>query len=364
MKQLLIIGGLLLLTFFLVALSVNIAKNKVRQDLRKTAVFSASPTLTPQLDLKATGKGSKSIFVPYWTLGRVPIAKEYTQVIYFGITPTLTGINTSDPGFTSLETFKEEAGDREKFLTLRMLENSNNFKIIESKSIRSKVIKETLQLAKDEGFDGVLLDLEVSVIPFESVTKNIATFIEEFASAARKQNLKFTIAIYGDTYYRLRPFDVRTIGKNADMVMIMAYDFHKARSNPGPDFPLRGKEKYGYDFQTMISNFTKDVPSEKIAVIFGLFGYDWPVDESGKGTETATPLSYYEISEKFLKSCTEKDCVITRDPVSSETIITYTDAENKKHVVWFEDPVSVKQKEEYLKKRGINNISFWSHSYF
>lgn len=364
MKQLLIIGGLVLFVLFFSTIFLNLAKNKVKQDLRKPAISQVSPTEIQEQDLKASGKGSLSIFVPYWTLGRVPIEKEYTKVIYFGVIPTLTGINTAEPGYASLEAFQEEAVGKEKILALRMLENTNNFKIIESKSIRKKVINETLKVAKDGNFNGVLLDLEVSVIPFESVTKNIATFINEFGTEAKKQNLNFSVAIYGDTYYRLRPFDVKTIGKNADMVMIMAYDFHKARSNPGPNFPLSGKDKYGYDFQTMIKNFAKDVPPEKIAVIFGLFGYDWPVDENGKASATATPLSYYEISEKFLKSCTEKDCLITRDPISAETTITYTGAEGKKHIVWFEDEVSVKAKEDFLNKRGINNISFWSHSYF
>ena len=353
---------LLLLTLSL--LLVILVRNKVKQDLKKPAISSVSPTITSQEDIKVTGKGSRSVFVPYWTLNRVPIEKDFTQAIYFGITPTLTGINTTEPGYVSLSKFSEEAGEREKFLTLRMLENAQNFKIIENKSIRRKVIKETLQLAKGNSFDGVLLDLEVSVIPFESVTKNIATFIEEFGIAAKKQNLKFIVAIYGDNYYRLRPFDVKTIAASADMIMVMSYDFHKARSNPGPNFPLSGKEIYGYDFQSMIENFTRDVPRQKLAIIFGLFGYDWKVDDNDKGTEPAKPLSYYEISEKFLKSCTEKNCVITRDPVSSETMITYTDSENKKHIVWFEDKESVRQKEKFLKKRGINNISFWSHSYF
>jgi spore germination protein YaaH len=362
-KRLVKIGGLLLLFLICFALILSLVRLKVRHDLKKPPISSVSPTVIEQ-DTKATGRGIRSVFVPYWTLNRIPIGKEYDQAIYFGITPTLNGINTAEPGYNALDTFHEEAVGKEKILTLRMLDNTNNFKIIENKNTRTKVIQEALNEAKNGGFNGVLLDLEVSVIPFESVTKNIATFITEFNTEAERQGIDFYIAIYGDNFYRLRPFDVKTISENADMIMIMAYDFHKARSNPGPNFPLDGKEIFGYDFKSMIDNFTRQAPRQKLAVIFGLFGYDWTVDENGKGTETAKPLSYYEISEKFLKNCTEKDCVVTRDPVSTETKITYTDAEGKKHIVWFEDMESVRKKEEFLKKRGINNISFWSHSYF
>jgi spore germination protein YaaH len=56
--------------------------------------------------------------------------------------------------------------------------------------------------------------------------------------------------------------------------------------------------------------------------------------------------------------------LITRDPKSAETKITYTDADKKQHVVWFEDMESVAAKEAYLKTRGISKVSFWAYSYF
>jgi spore germination protein len=99
-------------------------------------------------------------------------------------------------------------------------------------------------------------------------------------------------------------------------------------------------------------------------VIFGLFGYDWTVDSQGNAIGQAQALTDLQIQHKFLDNCSFKDCQITRDPTSSETVIHYTDESGQKHVVWFDDSQSVATKEQYLKKRGIGNFAFWANSYF
>jgi len=63
--------------------------------------------------------------------------------------------------------------------------------------------------------------------------------------------------------------------------MIMAYDFHKARSTPGPNFPLVVKTFMGMIWIRWQNDFLQAVPNQKLGVIFGLFGYDWPIDTQG-----------------------------------------------------------------------------------
>jgi len=53
-----------------------------------------------------------------------------------------------------------------------------------------------------------------------------------------------------------------------------------------------------------------------------------------------------------------------RDVLSAETVIHYTDDAHQKHVVWFEDMQSINIKEQMLRKKGIENFSFWANSYF
>ena len=144
----------------------------------------------------------------------------------------------------------------------------------------------------------------------------------------------------------------------------MAYDFHKAGGDPGPNFPLNGRQKYGYDFKNMIDDFERDVPKDKLSVVFGLFGYDWSVDEKMKSKDIAESLSLNNIKTKFIDNCSYKNCTTTRDKESSESNITYKDENNITHDVWYEDNVSVIEKQKYLLEKGIGSIGFWAYSFF
>jgi len=253
---------------------------------------------------------------------------------------------------------------KQTLLTLQMENTDINSAILKDKNLQQKVIAQTISLAQQNGFSGVVLDLEMGGIPFDALVDEINSFTKALDTAAKAGHLEFAVTLYGDTFYRLRPFDVKTIATHADTVMIMAYDFHKSRSSAGPNFPLSGQDIYGYDMSKMADDFLQAVPNKKITVIFGLFGYDWPVDDKGNAIGTGQPVTDTQISDKFLTNCAYKECHWNRDTVSGETVIHYTDDNNRKHIVWFDDMQSAKAKEQYLKKRGIGNFSFWANSYF
>ena len=343
----------------------SVVKKKVSSDFaqkvspRQLAV-SPTPTVYPVRE----GTERTSLFVPYWSLSE-DIPDVYDTYIYFGVTPTTSGIDTEELGYQRIGSFADSApSGAETLLTLRMLDSKGNFSIIESAKNREAVIDQTLSTAAENGFSGVVLDLEIAAIPFDSVVENISKFVSEFSDEADRRGQKFHIAIYGDTFYRARPFDMKLIGSKADQVMIMAYDMHKARGNPGPNFPLDGKDTFGYDFETMIGDFSEKVDPAKLAVIFGLFGYDWVVNEENKAVGTGKSLAYVDIKTSFIDNCNFRSCEWHRDEQSVEITASYIDEENKKHIVWFEDPTSAKRKEAFLKKRGISSYSFWAHSYF
>lgn len=357
---------LLLLIFSAISLfGFKTVRQSVKNDLSAPVTLPSS-TPIPTLAVKATRESdvSRSLFVPYWGLDDKKI-QGYDSYLYFGISPAGSGINKKETGYTNMDNFLESVpANSEKKLVLRMLDSDVTFPILKDTAKQKILMRDTIALAKDEGFSGVVLDLEVTAVPFDSLIKQINEFTKLFYAEAKNNDLSFTIMFYGDTFYRLRPFDVKALAGNADEFMIMSYDFSKSRGNPGPNFPLRGKEVYGYDMTRMSEDFLRFLPPEKTTIVFGLFGYDWEVDDKGKAIGQGEPLTYEEIKEKFLDDCKFEGCTVRRKNDSTETEIRYIDAENKKHIVWFEDMESVKIKEEYLKERGIGNFSFWAHSYF
>ena len=350
-----IISGVLIVRKFENRIIENLVYNR-----SETTLPTTGPSTSPKI---LNAEDSTSIFVPYWAFSTLK-QTSYDRLLYFGITPGEEGINTTELGYKNLKSFTNAHQNEKKYLVLRMTNSQQNFAIIENRMRSQKIITETVEVAKEYGFDGIVLNLEVSALPFDSVIKNITYFVTQFSSIARGDKLSFAMTMYGDTFYRLRPFDINTIAKNVDEVMVMAYDFSKANGNPGPNFPLGGKDKYGYDFQTMIEQFSKFVPVEKLTIIFGMYGYDWPVDENGKATGSAKSLTNHQIKQKFIDNCLLKDCKLKRDKLSSETTVSYTNDEQKKHTVWFEDLESVKMKKAFLKTRGIGSVSYWAYSYF
>jgi len=358
MKKLTLAAGVMML--LLVGAFFFLRDKPIISPLSKQSVSSSETSVeTTQKDV-----GRTSLFVPYWSLSETEPSFEYDTLIYFGIIPGSNGINTEETGYTLLTRFTQVAANRPTFLTLRMLDSKQNFAILENTARQNTLIAETIAAARENGFDGIVLDLEVSALPFDSLIKQISAFNKRFYQEAKESGLYYAVALYGDTFFRIRPFDVKDIAKNSDEIMIMAYDFHKARGDPGPNFPLRGKDRYGYDYASLLEDFMGAVPKEKLTVIFGLFGYDWTVNKEKNMITYGVPLSYNQIAERFITGCRFSSCVQKRDSLSSESFISYTDTNGLEHLVWFEDMDSVAKKQEFLKKQGLSSFSYWAYSYF
>lgn len=363
---------LLFLLFFIVGSYVvfGLLKQKVRSDLyqpltdRKIAP-SSSPTL-PIINSSKTEE--KILFVPYWSMGKgLQEVSDFDTLVYFGVAPTENGINRQESGYKNLPQFIKHAdGSQKKLLTLRMIESQVNFKILEDTKKGQKIIDETLSLAKTNGFDGVVLDLEVSALPFDSLVNQITQFVQMMHVSSKDEGLPLSVMLYGDIFYRVRPFDTKEIVKYSDAVYVMAYDFSKSRGNPGPNFPLKGVDTYGYDYESMLSDFLTVTSADKLTIVFGLYGYDWEVQE-GKSTALSNgePLSMQIIQQRMIASCAYISCTYERDNENSaEMQVTYLDSDNVSHRVWYEDLESVKRKQSFLRKHGVTSYGYWAYSYF
>lgn len=326
-----------------------------------TPIAPFTPTLAPLSHIE-----KKMLFVPEWTIGKEKIDNhDIDTVVYFGISANEQGIDRNDPGYQKISSFFSATDiTQRRFLALRMIDSDMNAKILKDKKLQEKIIKETIDVVKQYSFDGIVLDLEHSALSFETVVMQINDFYTLFYIWTQNNSVPFYVTLFGDVFFRIRPYDVKTIAEHSDQIIVMAYDFHKANGDPGPNFPLLGHEIYGYDFQMMIDDFLKIVPKEKITVVFGLFGYDWILDSQGRSKQPAKALTLNEINNKFLTTCKLQNCLVARDEKSSETKVSYTEKKSETHIVWFEDMQSVKKKIKYLELKGITSIGYWAYSYF
>jgi spore germination protein YaaH len=340
----------------------NFAKNdptNPKQITQKKANLPSTHTITPQKIEK------NYVFVPYWSFTKSITTNNEDSLIYFGLGVNNSGIDIDDKGYSNLVPFASKTPNvKERILTVRMVDKNINASVLQSLTVQENIATQAVSLALKNKFDGVILNYETSAFGFDSTTRNITSFYKLFSNKVKENNLKFYTTLYGDSYFQARPFDIKAIGEISDKVFIMAYDFSKSRSNPGPNFPLSGREKYGYDFAKMIEDYQKDVSNEKLVVTLGYFGYDWRVDGKGNSLSSGVPLSTNEITKEFITKCKFKKCSLSRNPNTSEPSIKYVDSSGENHIVWFEDEVSIAKKKEFLKTKGILETAAWAYSYF
>lgn len=362
-KNIVVLISLIIIALFFLYHSFQ---TKERGNTTKKNLLSTVPTSEVNSEQNQSSASTQSIFVPYWTLGSKLIeTQEYDEVIYFGVTPDKNGIDKAEAGYTRINKFSKLAlSSKKQLLAIRMLNSSFNSALLEDVKSQNLVITDAVAIAKKNGFEGVVLDFELSALSFPSVIEKITKLHQGFAIETKKNNLLFYTALYGDVFYRGRPYDVAAISHLADRVMILAYDFHKARENPGPNFPFKGKKIYKYDFVSMIDDFLKVIPKDKIVVVFGMFGYDWKTYKDPNTASAASSLSLNQLKGKFIDKCELKECAVLRDELSSEMTASYIDEEGTIHKVWFEDEESVRVKQQFLKTKGVNSFSYWAYSYF
>lgn len=288
------------------------------------------------------------------------------NLIYFGISPTTVGLNENEPGYSNLEAFHEltKNTDVPRLLTLRMTNNNINQIVLSDQKLQNKIMNQVIAVAQEYDFDGILLDLEYSGLPTNTVKNQILVFTEIAATKAHAQGLTLAMAVFGDTFYRARPYDLKELSQYVDHFYIMAYDLHKVLGDPGPNFPLAGARQFGYDLETMVADISKVLDSDNMTVVFGLFGYDWWVDEEKRPIKAAKALTLAQIKEKFVGECVLQDCVVKRDEQAREVEVNYVDEFSGFHVVWFEDEQSMSEKIQFLQNAGINSVAVWGWGYY
>lgn len=354
-------GLLFLLVVLIVVLSVVMFHQIVTAPVTQTTKMQPNQPLPTHYSIEKAKQTESNIFVPYWATSSPSDA--YNRVYYFGLGFDDSGEIIQDLSLQKINLVSSIASER-KMLVVRMLQDRVIDAALGSYEVQGRIVENTLKQVELHNFSGAVLDLEKSYSLNKDTTTQISKFVHYFCSALKKNYKDCFVLVYGDVFYRMRPYDVQEIAKVSDRIIIMAYDFHKAGGEPGPNFPFV-KGDYGYDFKQMIADFSSVVPKEKLEVAFGMFGYDWTLNDQGTPLKSATAFSVQSLKSKVesLKNDTRYMLRVTRN-ASQEPRIDYIDGEGRGHVVWYEDEESVKVKTDFLHSQGIGMTSFWAWEYF
>ncbi len=324
-------------------------------------------------DRKNEKKERSCVALPYWiNLGRVE-GLEGREVFYFGIAFDSAGNILKDEGWRKIDAVLKQI-DTKPYLIVRMVDSKQNAEILSDKNLREKIIEQTLEFTTSSGgFAGVVLNLEFSPIFYNFLQEKINLFVKKFYEDAKDAGVRFELILQADSFYRNRPFDIQFLSSQADYFWLMAYDFSKKDGEPGPNFPLFGKEKFGYDLVSAVEDFSRYIAPEKMGVFFGMYGYEWVVDEEKRPIRRAKALTVRQINERYVVNCKPENCSLTIDPLAKEKEINFVLSEWSEdlnqyiiypRIIYFDDQETVEIKKQELKKRGINGFCLWAYGYY
>jgi spore germination protein len=207
---------------------------------------------------------------------------------------------------------------------------------------RTTHVNALVNLVMSKGYDGVDVDYENLLAGDRS---NFSAFVSELASALHANGKVLDIAVYAKTsepgtWDGPQAEDYAAIGRAADRVQVMAYDYHWSTSAAGPVAPLPWVDQVSAFAASQIS------PS-KVQLGMNVYGYDW-VGANGDG----------QMWDALEARRTANGATRNWDATNAESWFTYS-AGGSVHTVWYGDSQSVGARLPVVEKYGLGGAVFW-----
>ncbi|MDR7300170.1 glycosyl hydrolase family 18 protein [Haloactinomyces albus] len=298
--------------------------------------------------------------VPFWHLDRGTSALMNHRQAVNQVSPWMYGLSADGrivPQFPV-----EQADDVSRYLqTLRAsglpliptLANTTNgrwayepvARFLHDPQRRQQHITDIVELVLRENYTGIDIDYEDLRA---SDRDEFTGFITELADALHEHDKLLSVALFAKTSeagYDQRNVaqDYAAIGRVADQVRLMGYDYHWPTSEPGPVAPI------GW-IDDVLGYATTRIPAHKVVLGVPLYGYDW-VDGYG------TPVSWLEAS----RLAARHQARVRFDEASRSPWFRYTDAQGREHEVWFENAASSRAKFLAARQAGISGVYLWMY---
>lgn len=141
--------------------------------------------------------------------------------------------------------------------------------------------------------------------------------------------------------------DYKAHGEIVDFVVIMTYEWGYSGGPPMAVSPINS-------VRDVLEYAVTEIPPKKILMGQNLYGYDWTLPFT-PGQDTAKAVS----PQQAIQLAAKYNVPINYDLEAQAPTFEYTDEENKKHKVWFEDARSIQAKFDLIKELNLRGMSYW-----
>lgn len=376
----LLFGGLFSLNYYL-----------KKKDSKYTILYPVSDSFSI-LSMKSTREPPKKIiygYLPYWTLDQAKYFQYdvITDISYFGLHIDENGdfisIQNGEyvPGYNNWKNNPE----LKKIIAEAKLHNVNFSPTIISHV--DEVSDKFLDCREcwDNLADNIIAELDAYGLKDVNLNFEYAEYTPKEKAQQYTQFVKFlnekldehfgdstlVVSTFADSVVKDRVTDIEGLSKAADLLFIMAYDFHRPTSDSaGPVAPIGGKGVHAeYDIETMIRDYRSFTPPNKIILGVPYYGYNWVVERdeeyakriSGSETRGYSQSQTYEyIMETVIKVKPE----IKWDSLAKSPYFTYISPETRSiREVYFDNVDSLRIKYEMVKNLDLAGVGIWALGY-
>lgn len=315
-------------------------------------------------------------FQPYWLLQKAdkPYEKYINVYTYFGLIldrdgriVKLVNPQEEEPGWTALKSGGFQKNHLKSSLLIHNSDEASISALLQAPESHARnLVADVLPIMQKYGFTDLNLDIESFTEASASAQQQYTAFIKELKKGIDKNNLgTLTVEITPISLVTSRLINAQEIGKIADYLVLMAYDFHYAGSYvAGPVAPLGGGGKVAeFDITTALKETLNVVPRRKVILGIPLYGYEWETISDKPGAPTipggGATASNRRITA-LLKSC--RNCVKGFDELAQQPYIIFQDNDDF-HQIYYEDEKSVLQKLKLAKDSNIAGVALWALGY-
>ena len=218
-------------------------------------------------------------------------------------------------------------------------------RVLHDPAMAGRQVAAIVALADSNGYAGIDLDYEEL---HASDRQAFTAFVVRLAGALHARGKLLSVALFAkasNAGYAPRNVaqDYAAIGKVADQVRLMGYDYHWDSSPPGPIAPV------GW-IRGVLSYARTQMPASKIVLGIPQYGYDW---SGGHGASVTWP--------EALQIARQHHVTPQYDAVSQAPWFGYTDAAGHRHTVWFENAASARAKFDLAARAGIGGVYLWMY---
>ena len=224
--------------------------------------------------------------------------------------------------------------------------------VLASTDIQNVLLTNIIKVMKEKGYQGLNIDFE-NVFPADRELYN--QFLQLAVDRLHPEGYSVSTAlapkISGEQKGLLyEAHDYAAHGRIVDFTVLMTYEWGYRLGPPQAISPLNEIEKV-LDYAVTV------IPRNKILFGFQIYARDWLLPHvQGQEAETFS-------QQEAIRRAIQYGVAIQFDPIAQSPFYRYTDAEGRKHEVWFEDARSAQAKFDAVKDYNLRGISYWVLGY-